>query len=46
MFELCEVLVVLKGLLGNVFVFCKVIESILKDEQQCDLVLGELKIEG
>ncbi|MGB3619755.1 type VI secretion system contractile sheath small subunit [Ketobacter sp. MCCC 1A13808] len=46
MLELREALVALKGPLGNVPAFRKAIESILKDEQQRDLVLGELKIEG
>lgn len=44
--ELREALVALKGPLGNVPAFRKAIESILEDEEQRKLVLGELKIEG
>ena len=44
--ELREALVALKGPLGNVPAFRKAIESILEDEEQRGLVLGELKIEG
>lgn len=40
--ELCDVLVVFKGLLGNVLVFCKVIESVFVDDEFCSCVLGEL----
>ncbi len=46
MLELREALVALKGPLGNVPAFRKAIESILEDEEQRKLVLGELKIEG
>src|SRR5690606_19292640 len=46
MLELREALVALKGPLGNVPAFRKVIESILENEEQRKLVLGELKIEG
>ncbi len=44
--ELREALVALKGPLGNVPAFRKAIESILDDEEQRNLVLGELKVEG
>lgn len=44
--ELREALVALKGPLGNVPAFRKAIESILEDDEQRKLVLGELKIEG
>ena len=44
MLELREALVALKGPLGNVPAFRKAIESILKDEEQRKLVLGELKL--
>ena len=44
--ELREALVALKGPLGNVPAFRKAIESILENDEQCKLVLGELKIEG
>ena len=43
--ELREALVALKGPLGNVPAFRKAIESILDDEEQRKLVLGELKLE-
>ena len=46
MLELREALVALKGPLGNVPAFRKAIETILDDEEQRKLVLGELKIEG
>lgn len=44
--ELREALVALKGPLGNVPAFRKAIESILEDDEQRKVVLGELKIEG
>jgi type VI secretion system protein ImpB len=44
--ELRETLVALKGPLGNVPAFRKAIESILENDEQRGLVLGELKIEG
>lgn len=44
--ELREALVALKGPLGNVPAFRKAIESILENDEQRKLVLGELKIEG
>jgi len=44
--ELREALVALKGPLGNVPAFRKAIESILENEEQRSLVLGELKIEA
>ncbi|AUM14346.1 type VI secretion system contractile sheath small subunit [Ketobacter alkanivorans] len=44
--ELREALVALKGPLGNVPAFRKAIESILEDDEQRQVVLGELKIEG
>lgn len=44
--ELREALVALKGPLGNVPAFRKAIESILENNEQRGLVLGELKIEG
>lgn len=44
--ELREALVALKGPLGNVPAFRKAIESILEDDDQRQVVLGELKIEG
>lgn len=44
--ELREALVALKGPLGNVPAFRKAIESILEDEEQRKVVLGELKVEG
>ena len=44
--ELREALVALKGPLGNVPAFRKAIESILENDEQRGLVLGELKIEG
>ena len=46
MLELREALVALKGPLGNVPAFRKAIETILDDEEQRKLVLGELKLEG
>lgn len=46
MLELREALVALKGPLGNVPAFRKVIETILENEEQRKLVLGELKIDG
>lgn len=46
MLELREALVALKGPLGNVPAFRKAIETILEDEEQRKLVLGELKFEG
>lgn len=46
MLELREALVALKGPLGNVPAFRKAIETILEDEEQRKLVLGELKVEG
>jgi len=46
MLELREALVALKGPLGNVPAFRKAIESILENEEQRKLVLGELKVEG
>lgn len=44
--ELREALVALKGPLGNVPAFRKAIESILQDDVQRSLVLGELKIDS
>jgi type VI secretion system protein ImpB len=44
--ELRDALVALKGPLGNVPAFRKVIETILQDDEQRNVVLGELKIEG
>jgi type VI secretion system protein ImpB len=46
MLELREALVALKGPLGNVPAFRKAIETILENEEQRKLVLGELKLEG
>ncbi|MCG8537563.1 MAG: type VI secretion system contractile sheath small subunit [Pseudomonadales bacterium] len=46
MLELREALVALKGPLGNVPAFRKAIETILEDEEQRKLVLGEMKLEG
>ena len=46
MLELREALVSLKGPLGNVPAFRKAIETILENEEQRKLVLGELKLEG
>lgn len=43
--ELREALVALKGPLGNVPAFRKAIESILEDEEQRKLVLGELNVD-
>ncbi len=43
--ELREALVALKGPLGNVPAFRKAIESILEDEEQRKVVLGELNVD-